>query len=420
MNEKTNEYIDIVTMKIKDVNVATYNPRDISDEELAGLRESIKKFGFVEPLVFNLNTKTLVGGHQRLKAAELEGYTEVPVSLVRLTLAEEKALNVALNSHTISGKFNNDILRPLLAEIKLELPDTFSALNFGAFDLPDLKIENLEQGGSDEGPGELPVQPKTRLGDVWVLGKHRVMCGDSTDVVNIERLMNGKRAEMVFTDPPYRMETAGGGFDQTVGESIKKKMDAIKHLCSFDPVAFLNTLPVVFEKNVMNCYIFCNKDLVPDYLNWALEAGYNFNILFWKKPNAMPMGGSHRPDVEYLLLFRRSATWNNALPDVNYSKCLEFGRVTDAIETGGHPTPKPIELIENEILISSKNEGVVVDFFMGSGSTLIAAHKRNRACYGMELDAKYVDVIVNRWQKFSGQDAVLEETGETYAEVSRH
>jgi len=112
----------------------------------------------------------------------LEGYTEVPVSLVRLSLAEEKALNVALNSHTISGKFNNDILRPLLAEIKAELPDVFSALNFHSFDLPELKIENLPSGGSDPGPGELPVQPKSRLGDVWILGNHRVMCGDSTNV----------------------------------------------------------------------------------------------------------------------------------------------------------------------------------------------------------------------------------------------
>lgn len=419
MVEKVNEYIDIVTMKIKEINVATYNPRDISEEELAGLRESIKKWGFVEPLVFNTKTKTLVGGHQRLKAAELEGYTEVPVSLVELSLAEEKALNVALNSHTISGKFNNDILRPLLAEIKLELPETFTALNFDAFDLPDLKVENLESAGGDDGPGELPVQPKTKIGDVWILGKHRVMCGDSTSVDNITKLMNGKKAELVFTDPPYRMEATGGS-DQLVGKMARKLGERIAHLCEFDPVAFLNTIPTVFEKNVMNAYIFCNKDLVPDYLNWAIDAGYSFNILFWKKPNAIPLGGSHRPDVEYLLLFRRSAIWNNALPDVSYSKCLEYGRVTDAVETGGHPTPKPIEMIENEILISSKNEGVVVDFFMGSGSTLIASHKRNRACYGMELDAKYVDVIVRRWEKFSGQEAILEETGETYAEVSRY
>lgn len=419
MTEKHNDYIDIVTMKIKDINVATYNPRDISEEELAGLRESIKKFGFVEPLVFNLTTSTLVGGHQRLKAAELEGYTEVPVSLVRLSLAEEKALNVALNSHTISGKFNNDILRPLLAEIKAELPDVFSALNFHSFDLPELKIENLPSGGSDPGPGELPVQPKSRLGDVWILGNHRVMCGDSTNVENIEKLMNGKKADLVFTDPPYRME-AQGGSDSPVGKAARKLGDRIAHLCEFDPVAFLNTLPTVFEKNVMNTYIFCNKDLVPDYLNWAMEAGYSFNILVWKKPNAIPLGGSHRPDVEYLLLFRRSATWNNALPDVNYSKCLEFGRVTDALEHGGHPTPKPVEMIENEILISSKNESVVVDFFLGSGSTLIASHKRNRACYGIELDAKYVDVTINRWQKFTGKEAILEETGETYANTARY
>lgn len=412
---------DIVIKKIKvgEINPASYNPREITDEEMAGLRESIKKFGFVEPLVLNTTTNTLVGGHQRLKAAMLEGMEEVPVSLVKLSLAEEKALNVALNSPTISGKFSNDVLRELLKEIKLELPETFTALRFEEFSLPEPKFERLASAGEDPGAGELPVQPKTKPGDVWLLGPHRIMCGDSTNVDNIEKLMNGKTADLVFTDPPYRMEATGGS-SQAVGKAARKLGERIAHLCEFDPVSFLNAIPTVFSKNVMNAYIFCNKDLVPDYLNWALEAGYSFNILFWKKPNAIPLGGSHRPDVEYLLLFRHGAVWNNAVPGVSYSKCLEYGRVTDTEATGDHPTPKPIELIENEVQISSKVDGVVVDFFLGSGSTLIASHKQGRTCYGMELDAKYVDVAINRWQKFSGQEAILEETGETYANTARY
>ena len=163
-------------------------------------------------------------------------------------------------------------------------------------------------------------------------------------------------------------------------------------------MAFLQTLPVVFKKNIMNAYIFCNKDLVPDYLTWAVEAGYSFNILFWKKPNAIPLGGSHRPDVEYLLVFRKAAIWNNAIEDVNYSKCLEYGRVSDKEATGGHPTPKPVALIENEIQISSNPKGVVVDFFGGSGSTLMACEQTDRVCRTMELDPRYASVIVMRYK----------------------
>ena len=123
--------------------------------------------------------------------------------------------------------------------------------------------------------------------------------------------------------------------------------------------------------------------------------------MIWKKPNAIPIGDSHRPDIEYLLLFRKCAIWNNGLNDVNYSRCLEYGR-----EKGLHPTMKPIELITNEIKISSHKNSICVDLFLGSGSTLIACEKTNRICYGMELDTKYCDVIIERWEQFTGQKAV--------------
>ena len=178
-------------------------------------------------------------------------------------------------------------------------------------------------------------------------------------------------------------------------------------------VLFLQTLPGVFCKNKMNAYIFCNKDLVPDYLKWAVDSGYSFNILFWKKPNAIPLGGSHRPDVEYLLLFRKSAIWNNGVDGVNYSKCLEFGRESST----PHPTMKPVGLIENELLISSNKNSFVLDFFLGSGSTLIAAEKNNRRCYGFEIDSYFCDVIINRWQKYTGKEAVLESNSKKFNEL---
>lgn len=191
---------------------------------------------------------------------------------------------------------------------------------------------------------------------------------------------------------------------------LRKLGEAIAHLCEFDPVAFLAALPIAFPKNKMNAYVFCNKDLVPDYLNWGVLNGYSFNILFWKKPNAIPLGGSWRPDVEYLLVFRKSAIWNNAVSGVSYSKLLEHGRENST----PHPTMKPVAMIENQLLIASNAKSLVIDFFGGSGSTLIACEKTGRDCGMIELDPKYCDVIVKRWQEFTGKEAVHAETGETF------
>jgi DNA modification methylase len=162
----------------------------------------------------------------------------------------------------------------------------------------------------------------------------------------------------------------------------------------------------------MNAYIFCNKELLPDYLIWARENGYSFNVLIWKKPSAIPIGDSHRPDIEYLILFRKNAIWNNGLKEVNYSRCLEFGR-----EKGLHPTMKPVELLKNEILISSNKTSNVLDFFNGSGSTMIACEVTGRKYFGIELLEKYCDVTIKRWEQYTGKKATLELTGQTYEEL---
>ena len=156
----------------------------------------------------------------------------------------------------------------------------------------------------------------------------------------------------------------------------------------------------------MNAYIFCNKELLPDYLNWCKDAGYSWNVLIWKKPSAIPIGDSHRPDIEYLLLFRKNAIWNNGT-SANYSRCLEYSRVKRTEENGNHPTIKPIELIANELTISSHKESVVVDLFGGSGSTLVACEQLKRKCYMCELDEHYCDVILQRWENLTGKKAVL-------------
>lgn len=247
------------------------------------------------------------------------------------------------------------------------------------------------------------VETRCKRGDVWVLGEHRLMCGDSTDANDVERLMNGEGADMVFTDPPYKIESGGGG-ESDIAKSLTAQKSDIDFISGFDPTDFLKILPAIFD-NKINAYVFCNKDLLPQYLNWAVEQGYGFNVLIWKKPSAIPIKDAHRPDIEYLLFFRKKAIWNHSLEGVNYSRCLEYSREQRSEENGNHPTPKPINLICNELRISSNEGSIIVDLFGGSGSTLIACEQLSRKCYMMELDPHYCDVILARWEKLTGQTA---------------
>lgn len=246
------------------------------------------------------------------------------------------------------------------------------------------------------------VEPTSKLGDIYQLGEHRVMCGDSTMIDNLDKLLNGNVVDLVFTDPPYNQETKGSSKSE-IGELIKKQSSEIEFMCNFNPSSFLSVLPTVFKKNTINAIIFCNKDLVFEYLKFGRDFNYYLNILFWKKPNAIPLNSTYRSDVEYIISFTNNGIFNFGLFECEYSKCLEFSREKNKV----HPTMKPVEMIENQIKIRSNKNGNVLDFFGGSGSTLIACEKTNRRCFMMELDPKYVDVILKRWEDFTGKKAVL-------------
>ena len=389
--------MEIINKKTNEIKPYENNPRK-NDEAIKYVAESIKQFGFKVPIVIDKNG-VIVAGHTRYKASKKLGLEEVPC-IVADDLNEEqiKAFRLADNKVAEKSEWNFDLLDEELGDIlNLDMSD------FGF----ELKLDEEEKEvEEDDFEIELPEEPKAKLGDVYQLGNHRLMCGDSTKEEDVAKLMNGVKADMVFTDPPYRME-AQGGSNQWVGRSAAKLGESIKELCNFNPTEFLNRLNELFDKK-MNAYIFCNKDLVPDYLNWALENKYAFNILFWKKPNALPLGEQHRPDVEYLIFIRKNAIWNNGLKNVSYSKCLEFNRDNST----DHPTMKPLELIANELKISSNEKSIIVDLFGGSGSTLIACEQLNRSAYLMELEPKWVDVIINRWEQFTGKKAVLLNKGE--------
>jgi len=370
-------------MKISDIKANPNNPRIIKDDKFKKLVESVKSFPEMlelRPIVVNKDM-IILGGNMRFKACKEAWIKEIPV-IIADNLTEEQEREFLIKDNVSGGEWDWDILANEWDKEELEewgLDVTFDTVE------PTAEEDDFEV---DEG-----LKTDIVLWDLFEIGEHRLLCGDSTNIDDVNKLMNGEKADMVFTDPPYKIETEWG-HKSDLSKSLSKQWKSIEFIADFDPKDFLWILPFLFEKNKANAYIFCNKELLPDYLLWARDIGYSFNVLIWKKPTAIPIADSHRPDIEYLLLFRKNAIWNNSLKDVNYSRCLEYGR-----ERGLHPTMKPIELLANEMKISSNVWSIVVDCFWWSGSTMVACHQLNRKCFMSELDPKYVQTIVNRMQK---------------------
>jgi site-specific DNA-methyltransferase (adenine-specific) len=382
-------------LKISSLTLDPNNARTHDNANLEAIAGSLTQFGQRKPIVIDQNN-VIVAGNGTVTAAQSLGWTEIQAVRVPADWDADRIKAFALADNRTAELASWD--QQVMASQLLDLQEAgFQIEEFG-FELaePAIDPDSIQE---DEVPEE--AISRTALGDIWQLGDHRIICGDSTKEELIETLMLGKKAELVFTDPPYRMNL-GDGSDQWVGKAAIKVGESIKDIIDFEPKEFLDSLPSYFPSK-MNAFIFCNKDLVPDYLNWAVEKKYAFNILFWKKPNALPLGGQHRPDLEYIIYVRKGAIWNDAIQGVSYSKSLEFSRDLST----KHPTMKPVSLITNQLLISSNRGGIVVDPFLGSGSTLIAAEQTGRICYGFEMEPKYCDIILQRWENLTGQKAEL-------------
>ena len=386
--------MQIVEKKVTELKAYEKNPRK-NDNAVAPVAESIKEFGFKVPIIID-SDGVIVAGHTRVSAAKKLGMKSVPCIVADdLTPDQIKAFRLADNSTAQIAEWDLSLLKDELMDLDFDM--SLFGLEKEIKDIERIFAPEIIE---DDVPEVDEKNIITKLGDIWQLGRHRLMCGDSTKEEDVAKLMNGNKADMVFTDPPYNLETKGGRKGEA-GKALRKQGSDIEFIADFNPTEFLKVMPNFFNKNTLNSYIFCNKELLPTYLNWAVENKYSFNVLVWKKPNAIPIGDSHRPDIEYLLLFRKNAIWNNGLKDVNYSRCLEFSR-----EIGLHPTMKPIKLITNELEISSNKNSNILDFFGGSGSTLIACEQLNRVAYLMELEPKWCDVIIKRWEALTGEKAV--------------
>jgi len=408
--EKTNKKLNNnYTLKdTSELKGSLKNSRTHSAKQIKKIAASIEKFGFINPIIID-SDGVIIAGHGRLEGAKKLGLETVPCILVdHLSDIEKRAYMLADNRIATDAEWDEEILKNELQE----LSELDFDLSFTGFDLEEVGgfVRNLDQDEAEDEVPEPPQKPKSKLEDIWILGEHRVMCGDSTDKDMVALLMDGEKADQLVTDPPYNVNYVGktkdaltikndkmsdGNFRQFLADYMAAAFDNMKAGASFyiwhADIEGYNFRGSIFDcgEEVRQCLIWKKQTMVmgrQDY-HWKHEPC----LYGWKK------GAAH--------------LWAN---DRKQTTILEFDRPS---KSELHPTMKPVELMEYCIKNNTKIDDMVYDAFLGSGSTLIACEKTDRACFGMELDPQYVDVIIKRWQDYTGKEAVHADSGKTYNEI---
>ena len=377
------------------------NSRSHSDEQVAQVAASIKEFGFTNPVLVDKDNM-IIAGHGRMKAAMRLGLTEVPcIRLDHLNDFQKKAYIIADNKLALNAGWDDELLRLELGQLNDDGFD-LSLTGFDDDELSKLLIPEQIDGLTDEDDvPEVPDEPITKEGDIWILGNHRLMCGDSTSIDDVDKLMAGQKADMVFTDPPYGIE-----FQSESGDKIKN--DDLNDCEMKD-----------FNSEWQSCADLVTKG---DCFLLAWQSPRKFHLLNfdgpWKFFRLVTMYKSNR------ISFPHGAWINKTEPCCVFSKgspritkqnymddCFVYKHDKKSHEDSnvGHPTPKPVVMIEGHVKACAKADDLVLDLFGGSGSTLIACEKVGRRANLMELDPKYCDVIIKRWQDFTGKEAVHED-----------
>lgn len=420
--------MEIKKMNLKDLQPAEYNPRENlqpGDEEYEKIKNSLKAFGYVEPIVWNEQSETVVGGHQRLKVMIDLGYKEADVSIVNLDEQEEKALNIALNK--IEGAWDFEKLYEVLDELG---QDTFDLTGFDLEEFEELTNmildeSELEDPEEDEFDPEEEVEPITQPGDVWQLGKHRLLCGDATKEEDVEKLMQGEKATMTFTDPPYLMNFSGspdehGGMDTA---NAKHRAMLNDDLSKKDGDQFINDFTRTIKNYTQGAWYICFYRLGIDRLFDAVRrSGMKWrNLIIWKKNNFTLSNSDYKSMYEPIITgyaddyvpimygwnFEHDFYGHKGDTDIWEIEIPSVWEVDRTKENDLHPTMKPIELCGKAIKNSSRINDLVLDLFGGSGSTLIASEQLERRCNMMEMTPIYCDVIIKRWEEYTGQEAEL-------------
>jgi len=362
------------------------NPRKLSETAIEKVAMSLKEYGFRQPIVVDKD-RVIVAGHTRFRASKKLGLKQVPVSVIdNLTEEQINAYRIADNRTAEESEWDNELLKMEIKE--LEAKDfKLDLLGFNEDQLNDILFEE-KQGLTDEDEvPETPEEPISKLGDIWKLGNHRVMCGDSTIIDEIDKLTEKQKPDMIFTDPPYNVAFNGrsGKFDVIKNDNLEES--------EFNN--FIDT--IISNLNILNIntyYICCN---------WAFYGVLQKKLkpkacIVWAK-NVFGLGRGYRHQHEFILF--------DGFIDASIKNESDLWKISKDTKYK-HPTQKPVELSSRAIKNSSKPQNTILDIFGGSGSTLIACEKLNRKARIMELDPIYCDVIIKRWENFTGKKAELE------------
>ena len=401
--------MNIEKKNVKDLLPADYNPRkDLQpgDPEYEKLKRSIEQFGYVEPVIWNKQTGRVVGGHQRLKVLIDSGITEVDVVVVDMNTEKEKALNIALNK--ISGEWDTDKLALVIADLQGADFDV-SLTGFEPEELDDLFRDDVKDGVKEDDfdvEAELQKPVFSKAGDLWMLGEHRLLCGDSTKPETYELLMNGKKAQLVVTDPPYNVNYKG-----TAGKIKNDKM-AEDQFEQFLLAAYSQMYESMTDD--ASIYVFHSDSHGLAFRKAFEEAGFYLSgCCIWKKQSLVlgrsPYQWQHEP-VLFGWKKKGKHQWYTGRKE---STIWEFDKPK---KNADHPTMKPVALVAYPIMNSTMTGCLVLDPFGGSGSTLIACEQTGRTCYTVELDEKFCDVIVKRYidQVRSAEGVTVLRDGLTY------
>ena len=388
------------------------NARTHSEAQVAQIAGSIAEFGFVNPVLVG-DDGVLVAGHGRILAARKLGLAEAPVIvLAHLTPTQRRALMIADNQIALNAGWNEEMLAGELAALREEAFD-LELLGFDDSDLDRLLAENVDaQEAVDEAP-EPPADPVSRPGDIWVCGEHRVLCGDATVLSDVETLLGGDLADMAFTDPPYNVNYANSAKDKLRGKNRPILNDALGDAFG----AFLYDACVNLLTVTKGGVYICMSSSELDALQKAFRAagGKWSTFVIWAK-NTFTLGrADYQRQYEPILYGWKDGT------DHYWCGARDQGDVwffDKPVKNDLHPTMKPVALVERAIRNSSKSRDIVLDLFGGSGTTMIAAERAGRRARLVELDPRYVDVIVRRWQETTGGSAVHAATGQSFAEVT--
>lgn len=401
---------------IDQINLTGSNPRKHPKGQVKKLADSISRFGFVVPLVVD-EENFVIAGEARLLAARQLGMSEVPTICVSdLSPADKSALRIALNRLAELSEWDNEILKFELESLLEDIDYPIEITGFEVADIDALLLPADVAERAEEIP-EPPTEPVSVIGDLWIIGKHRVLCGDATDPTTLERLMEGKTASMVFIDPPYNVPIAG----HVSGLGKTKHREFVMGSGEMSAAEFTEFLGKAFKALAAAS---ANGSIHFVCMDWRhmreiLEAGGEAyselkNVITWVKANA-GMGSFYRSQHELVFAFKsggalhinnfglgekryRTNVWNYA-----GANSFHKGRGEDL---AAHPTVKPIEMVADAIKDCSNRNDIILDTFLGSGTTALAAHRTGRIGYGLELDPVYVDLIVSRLEKETGEKAV--------------